>query len=137
MKKLMGLAFLFFFVMLLVMPLAIAEDMEQMAAPEEEVASSEDSGEGVVTGTVVDLNMSAGTISIKISDGGEKTFSVVDGETILWKGIEDIELSSINKGEEAEIGYYTDESGKMIASWVDVLVEEPTTPATVSDTEME
>lgn len=128
MKKLMGLAFLFFFVILLTAPLAMAEDLEQMIELEEEIAFSEEMGEGVVTGTVVDLSTSAETISIKTSDGAEKTFSIVDEETILWKGIEDIELSSINKGEEAEVGYYTDESGKMIASWVDVLVEEPIVP---------
>jgi multidrug resistance efflux pump len=49
---------------------------------------------------------------------------VVDGETILWKGIEDIKLADIKKGDKAEIGYYTDDAGKLVASWVDVIVPE-------------
>lgn len=128
MKKLGGLALVLFFILFLTAPLFAEEDLEQMTTPDEEVTLTEETGEGVVTGTVVDLNTTAGTISIKTSDGMEKTFSVVDGETILWKDIEDIELSSISKGEEAEIGYYTDESGKLIASWIDVLVEKAPVP---------
>ena len=54
---------------------------------------------------------------------------MIEGETIIWKGIEDIELSDVSKGQEAEVGYYTDDSGTLIASWVDVLVEEESTPS--------
>ena len=75
--------------------------------------------------------MSAGSISIKGADGAEKAFSVVDGETILWKGIEDIKLSDIKKGENAEVGYYTNDAGKLVASWVDVVV--PEKPASAAD----
>jgi predicted RNA methylase len=136
MKKLAVLAFIFFFALFLAAPLFAQEDMEDVMTPEEDIALMEESSEGVVTGMIADLNIGAGTISLKASDGAEKTFSVVDGETILWKGIEDIELSGISKGEEAEIGYYTDDSGKLIASWVDILIEE-TPAAGVSEAEEE
>lgn len=128
MKKLTGLACVAIFILFLAAPLSAEEDLGQMAITDTEIAATEETGEGVLTGTVVDLNVSPGTITIKTSDSAEKTFSVVGGETILWKGIDDIELSAINKGEEAEIGYYTDESGKLIASWVDVMVEETAIP---------
>jgi hypothetical protein len=136
MKKFVVLAFVFFFALFLAAPLFAQEDMEDVMAPEEDIAFMEESSEGVVTGAIANLNNAAGTITLKMADGMEKTFSVVDGETILWKGIEDIELSGISKGEEAEIGYYTDDSGKLIASWVDILIEEM--PAIgISETEAE
>jgi len=136
MKKFVVLAFVFFFALFLAAPLFAQEDMEDVMAPEEDIAFMEESSEGVVTGAIANLNNAAGTITLKMADGMEKTFSVVAGETILWKGIEDIELSGISKGEEAEIGYYTDDSGKLIASWVDILIEEM--PAIgISETEAE
>ena len=57
---------------------------------------------------------------------------MVEGDTILWKGIDDIELSDITVGETAEVGYYTDETGSHVASWVDVLIEEETIPLEVA-----
>jgi len=99
---------------------------ESMAVPQDEemLPAEEGVGEGVVTGDVTVLDTTAGSIAIKSSDGTEKTFSVVDGETILWKGIEDIKLADIKKGDKAEVGYYTDDAGKLVASWVDVIVPE-------------
>ena len=99
-------------------------------ADEEMLPAEEGVGEGVVTGDVTVLDATAGSISIKGTDGVEKAFSVVDGETILWKGIEDIKLADIKKGDKAEVGYYTDDAKKLIASWVDVVV--PEQPAVAS-----
>jgi hypothetical protein len=95
-----------------------------MAEDEEILPAEEGAGEGVVTGEVMALDAAAGTISVKGADGVEKAFSIVDGETILWKGIEDIKLADIKKKDNAEVGYYTDDAGKLIASWVDVIVSE-------------
>lgn len=99
---------------------------ESMTIPANEGAlpAEEGVGEGVVTGEVTALDASAGSISVKGADGAEKAFSVIDGETILWKGIEDIKLSDIKKGENAEVGYYTNDAGKLVASWVDVVIPE-------------
>ena len=55
----------------------------------------EELGEGVVTGEVTYVNTTSNSINIKIEAGKEKTFSVINGETIIWKGIEDIELSRL------------------------------------------
>ena len=99
-------------------------------ADEEMLPAEEGVGEGVVTGDVTALDATVGSISVKGADGAEKVFSVVDGETILWKGIEDIKLSDIKKGDKAEVGYYTDDAGKLIASWVDVVL--PEQPAATS-----
>ena len=103
---------------------AQADESMVIPADEEMLPAEEGVGEGVVTGEVTALDASAGSISVKGSDGAEKAFNVIDGETILWKGIEDIKLSDIEKGENAEVGYYTDEAGKLVASWVDVIVPE-------------
>ncbi len=99
---------------------------ESMAVPQDEemLPAEEGVGEGVITGDVTALDTTAGSITVKGSDGAEKAFSVVDGETILWKGIEDIKLADIKKGDKAEVGYYTDDAGKLVASWVDVIVPE-------------
>ena len=91
---------------------------------EEMLPAEEGVGEGVITGDVTALDTTAGSITVKGADGAEKAFSVVDGETILWKGIEDIKLADIKKGDKAEVGYYTDDAGKLVASWVDVIVPE-------------
>ena len=93
-------------------------------ADEETLPAEEGVGEGVITGDVTVLDTTAGSITIKGADGAEKAFSVVDGETILWKGIEDIKLADIKKSDKAEVGYYTDDAGKLVASWVDVIVPE-------------
>jgi hypothetical protein len=102
---------------------------EATTAEEDNIPAEEGVGEGVITGEVTVLDTATGSISIKGDDSTEKAFSVVDGETILWKGIEDIKLSDIKKGDKAEVGYYTSDAGKLVASWVDVIVPEPPTAA--------
>ncbi|PIV39017.1 MAG: hypothetical protein COS29_04875, partial [Candidatus Omnitrophica bacterium CG02_land_8_20_14_3_00__42_8] len=90
-------------------------------------------GEGVVTGEITALDAAAGSITVKGADSAEKAFNVIDGETILWKGIEDIKLADIKKGDKAEVGYYTNDTGKLVASWVDVIVpEQPAAAGPVS-----
>lgn len=120
-----------------------AEDAANTAQPadasvsaledEEMLPAEEGVGEGVVTGEITSLDAAKGAISVRGADGAEKAFSVVDGETILWKGIEDIKLSDVKKGDKAEVGYYTDDAGKLIASWVDVIV--PEQPAAATDSQ--
>ena len=149
-KKLVVVIFFLGIAMLLTAPLFAEENTtanptdtsakEAEAAPkndatladEETLPAEEGVGEGVVTGEVTVLDTSASSISIKGPDGAEKAFSVVDGETILWKGIEDIKLSDVKKGDNAEVGYYTDDAGKLVASWVDVVI--PEQPATGTKT---
>lgn len=101
-----------------------ADETAAVSSDEETLPAEEGVGEGVITGDVTILDTTANSITIKAADGAEKNFSVIDGETILWKGIEDIKLSDIKKGDQAEVGYYTDDAGKLIASWVDVIVPE-------------
>jgi hypothetical protein len=97
----------------------VAVSTDEAAVPAEEGV-----GEGVVTGDVTALDTTAGSITVKGADGVEKAFNVIDGETILWKGIEDIKLADIKKGDKAEVGYYTNDAGKLIASWVDLVIPE-------------
>ena len=133
MKILTRFFILFFFMLFLAAPVFAQEDTEEVLTTEETAAVEEGvffSDEGVITGDVVSLDATSGIITVK-DDGTDRTFSVLDGETILWRGIEDIELVSIKVGEEAEIGYYTDESGTLVASWVDVLAEEEASPLEV------
>jgi len=130
---------------LVLSPIAIAEDIgaetgvsvtqENAPVSEEALPAEEASGEGVITGEVTSLDAAAGTITVKAEDGAEKAFSVLDGETILWKGVEDIKLADIKKGEKAEVGYYTDDNGKLIASWVDVIVAEESASTTTTPTQ--
>lgn len=126
MKILTRFFILFFFMLFLAVPVFAQEDTEEVLTAEDIVTVEEEvffSDEGVITGDVVSLDAASGIITVK-ADGIERTFSVLDGETILWRGIEDVELANIKVGEEAEVGYYTDESGTLVASWIDVLVEE-------------
>lgn len=121
-----GVGILLFFILFVGTHLFAEEEVTTPAATTEEAVTvtAEEMDEGVVTGEVVSSDTASGTITLKIEGDEEKTFSVVSGETILWKGIEDIGLGDIQKGDKAEVGYYTDESGNLVASWVDVLIEE-------------
>ena len=112
-------------------PADTSETAVDAAIPAEEdmIPAEEGVGEGVVTGEITALDATAGSITVIGSDGAEKAFEVIDGETILWKGIEDIKIADIKKGDKAEVGYYTDDAGKLIASWVDVIVPEQPTAA--------
>ncbi len=133
MKKGYKIFILFLFVIFLAVPLSAEEDTTRAIVSEDDTMLSLELGEGVVVGEVTSLD--ASTITVKIEGDKETTFSVVDGETILWKGIEDIALSDIEAGEQAEIGYYTDEADNFIASWVDVIVEEiASMPTTETET---
>lgn len=126
---------LFFFILFFVAPLFAEVAAEGTIAPEEAIeeaiVSTEEASEGVVTGEVFSLDMASKAITVKTPDGLENTFFVIDEETILWRGIDDIELSDITIGEDVEVGYYTDEDNKLIASWIDVLVEEESVPLEV------
>lgn len=125
MKARIGVGILLFFILLLGTPLFAEEELLVPAvSTEEEVVAEKEISEGVVTGEVISSDAASGTITLKVEGDTEKAFSVVEGETILWKGIEDIELSSIQNGDKAEVGYYTDDSGNLVASWIDVLIEE-------------
>ena len=128
MKRITEIGIIFFFVLFLAAPLFAQENLEEVVMPEQDLALAEVPDEGVITGEVISLDVDSGAIVVKTEDGIEKTFSVLEGDTILWKGIDDIELSDITVGEAAEVGYYTDETGTHIASWVDVLIEEGTIP---------
>ena len=133
--KISKLLFVFTLMLLLVRPI-LAEEIQATTPPAEEAKTSmEEGGEGVLVGEVTAIDMQASTITVKEDNGAEKTFSVVDGETILWKGVEDIALSSIPKGQKAEIGYYTNDTKKLIASWVDLVIEEEAAAPETMDTE--
>jgi len=121
--------FILFFFALSLGTLVFAQELPgDMAAPEEKLEQIKMLEEGVITGPVVSLNADSGAITVNVDEGIEKTFFVVSGETILWKGIDDVELSDIKKGDKAEVGYYTNGEGKLIASWVDILIEEEIFP---------
>jgi hypothetical protein len=121
--------FILFFFTLSLGTLVFAQELpEDMAVPEEKLETTEMLEEGVVTGPVVSLDADSGVITVNVDEGVENTFFVVSGETILWKGIDDVELSDIKEGDKAEVGYYTDGEGKLIASWVDILIEEEIFP---------
>lgn len=122
MRKANFLLLMLGFILILAAPIFAQEALEETVQVEEvDVEGLAD--EGVITGEVTSLDADKGVITVRAEEM-ENTFSVVDGETILWKGIEDIELSDVGIGVEAEVGYYTNENKTLIASWVDVLIEE-------------
>ncbi len=130
MKSTIKFFILFFAVLFLSAPIFAQEEVEETASSDLEELIPLEAGEleeGVITGEVTSLDVTTGVIAVKTEDGIEREFSVVEEETILWEGIEDIQLSDVKEGDTAEVGYYSEESGKLIASWVDVLIEESET----------
>jgi len=126
----------FFFTLFLVMPVSAEEEAEKLIVSEDDMVLPAELGEGVIIGEVISLDAGASVVTVKPEGKKEIPFSVVEGETILWRGIEDIALSDIEEGEQAEVGYYTDEGNNYIASWVDIILEEGIIPLT-SGTEAE
>ena len=131
MNKVLMLAVMAFCLMFAAVPahaqeaLSAAEDSSMVDA---DYDMMEDYGEGVITGKVIMLDLACKAVTVKTDSGIDSKFNILDGETILWKGVEDIEITDIREGDDVEVGYYTDESNNLIASWVDILIEEALVP---------
>lgn len=72
----------------------------------------------VVRGKVVDLKDNK--LSITTTNGESLVLSVDPEDFIAWKGDDEVDLKAVQVGSEAEVGYYADETGNKIASWIDM-----------------
>lgn len=73
----------------------------------------------VVRGKVTVVDLKANRISVQ-AEGAEKNFTFDPQDFIVWQGDDEVKTEDIKAGVEAEVGYYTDENGLEIASWVDL-----------------
>ena len=79
------------------------------------VASAE-----VIRGKVTNVDLKGNRVSIQSKEGKDFSFTFDPQDFIVWKGDDEVKAEEIKTGAEAEVGYYADETGKEIASWVDL-----------------
>ena len=84
----------------------------------------------VVRGKVTAIDQQAKRISIQ-AESGNFNFNFDPEDFIVWKGDDEVKTDEIKTGADAEVGYYTDESGLQIASWVDLTPAEAGEEVTV------
>ena len=73
----------------------------------------------VVRGKVTMVDLKANRISVEI-ESKERSFTFDPQDFIVWKGDDEVKVEEIKTGSDAEVGYYKDETGIEIASWVDL-----------------
>lgn len=87
----------------------------------------------VVRGKVTEIDLNASRLAVQTTDGQSLALSFDKEDFIVWRGDDEVEAKEIQTGSEAEVGYYADESGAKIASWVDLTpvetMEEPAASA--------
>jgi len=79
------------------------------------VASAE-----VIRGKVTNVDLKGNRVSIQSKEGKDFSFTFDPQDFIVWKGDDEVKVDEIKTGVEAEVGYYADETGREIASWVDL-----------------
>lgn len=89
----------------------------------------------VIRGKVSMIDLKANRMTLQ-ADGKDHSFTFDPQDFIVWKGDDEVKTDEIKTGAEAEVGYYTDETGIEIASWVDLTPaaegEEVSVPAETS-----
>lgn len=73
----------------------------------------------VVRGKVTTVDLKTNRISVEI-EGKDRSFTFDPQDFIVWKGDDEVKAEEIKAGTDAEVGYYKDETGIEIASWVDL-----------------
>ena len=73
----------------------------------------------VVRGKVSNIDSKANRITLQ-ANGKDHSFTFDPQDFIVWKGDDEVKTDEIKNGTDAEVGYYTDETGIEIASWVDL-----------------
>ena len=73
----------------------------------------------VIRGKVNMIDLKANRITLQ-AEGKDHSFTFDPQDFIVWKGDDEVKTDEIKMGAEAEVGYYTDETGIEIASWVDL-----------------
>ena len=80
----------------------------------------------VVRGKITTVDLVASKLAVQTSSGEALALAFDKEDFIVWKGDDEVEAKEIQIGSEAEVGYYADENGAKIASWVDLTPLEAT-----------
>ena len=89
----------------------------------------------VVRGKVAAIDLTANKISVTTDKGESLALSFDKEDFIVWKGDDEVDAKEVQLGSEAEVGYYADENGAKIASWVDLTPVEASEGATTPSPE--
>jgi len=74
----------------------------------------------VVRGKVTEIDLKANRLSLMTTGGESLGLTFDPADFIVWKGDDEVETKEVQVGNEAEVGYYSDEAGTKVASWVDL-----------------
>ena len=90
----------------------------------------------VVRGKITAMDAASGKLSVQTASGEPLALTFDKEDFIVWKGDDEVEAKEIQIGSDAEVGYYADENGAKIASWVDLTPVEATEESSASMEEM-
>jgi len=74
----------------------------------------------VVEGEITQIDLKGHVLSIRTPQEEVLSVAFDPVDFIVWKGDDEVEPEEIQVGHQAELGYYADENGANIASWVDL-----------------
>lgn len=120
MKKWMWLV-VFGLAVLMIAPVGIAQEEEG----EEEVLD-------IVSGKVASVDLTANKLTVTDTEGATQEFTLDPNLTTVWDDTADEEkdLSDLTVGKDVVVEFRVDETGKKIASWIDLVASEETAPKT-------
>lgn len=119
MKKLMWLV-LFGVIVLMLAPVGFAQEEE---AEEEEVLD-------IVSGKVTALDLTGNKLTLTDTEGATQEFVLDPNLTTVWDDTadEERELSDLAVDKDVVVEFRVDETGKKIASWIDLVAAEEKAP---------
>lgn len=125
MKKWTWLA-LFGLVVFVIAPIAIAQEPTAPAMEEEEEEVLD-----IVSGNVTAVDLTGNKLTVTDNEGAVQEFALDPNLTTVWDDTadEEKELSDLAAGKDVVVEYRVDETGKKIASWIDLVAAEETAPA--------
>lgn len=118
MKRWMWLV-LFGVVVLMLAPMSMAQEEEE----EEEILD-------IVSGKVAALDLTGNKLTVTDTEGAAQEFVLDPNLTTVWDDTadEEKELSDLAVGKEVVVEFRVDETGKKIASWIDLVAAEEEKP---------
>ncbi|MFH1858330.1 MAG: hypothetical protein ABH845_05465 [Candidatus Omnitrophota bacterium] len=86
----------------------------------------------VIRGKVKAIDLTANRVTMEY-ENADRSFTFDPQDFIVWQGDDEVKPEVIKPGIEAEVGYYKDETGLEIASWVDLTPAEEETMTPPAD----
>lgn len=85
--------------------------------------ATEDENLGLISGTITGIDIEKKSITVSDDTGSSRNLFIDEEATVIWMRDKEVSISGIPAGKHAEVEYYKDESGNLVADWVDITAE--------------